>query len=76
MEKKYDLMKHTRIKMIPQGGGEPYVMPEDYMGQAVTITHELLDQLTQPEIPDEVYEEIHLIESRYPRKGVSCEEAK
>ena len=76
IDKKYDLMKHPRIKMIPQGGGAPYVMPEDYMGQAVTITHELLDQLTQPEIPDEVYKEIHLIESRYPRKGASYEEAK
>lgn len=68
IDKKYDLMKHPNIKKIPQGGGEPYVMPEDYMGQAATITHELLNQLTQPEIPDEVYDEIHSIEKRYPRK--------
>lgn len=67
-DKKYDLTKHPKFRKIPQGGGEPYVVPADYMGQAVSMTREKIDQLTQPEIPAEVYEEIHRIEAQYPRR--------
>lgn len=65
-DKKYDLMQHPNIKKIPQGGAEPYVMPDNFMGQALTITRDLLDQMTQPEISEEEYYEIYRIENRYP----------
>ena len=38
IDRKYNLLKHPNVKYTPDAGGEPYVMPPDYMGDAATIT--------------------------------------
>ena len=45
IDKKYNLLHHPNVKYTPDAGGEPYVMPPDYMGDAVTITMQMMTRL-------------------------------
>ena len=68
VDRKYNLAKHSNYRKIPQGGAKPYVLADDYMGEAVSITLAMIDEITQPELTDDVYEEIKQIESQELRK--------
>ena len=50
IDRKYNLLKHPNVKYTPDAGGEPYVMPPDYMGDAATITMDAVAAATAPEI--------------------------
>lgn len=49
-------------------GGEPYVMPPDYMGDAVTITMGAVAAATAPEITEEMYEQLDYLE-KHPEEN-------
>lgn len=61
IDRKYDLMRHPNISLTPDGGAEPYVIPADYMAEAVPISFEIAQSLTEPEITEEMYEELDKI---------------
>ena len=61
IDRKYDLMRHPNISLTPDGGAEPYVIPADYMAEAAPISAALVDSLTEPEITEEMYEELNKI---------------
>lgn len=52
----------------PDAGGEPYVMPPDYMGDAVTITMDAVAAATAPEITEEMYEQLDYLE-KHPEEN-------
>ena len=52
----------------PDAGGEPYVMPPDYMGDAVTITMGAVAAATAPEITEEMYEQLDYLE-KHPEEN-------
>ena len=61
IDRKYDLMRHPNISLTPDGGAEPYVIPADCMAEAAPISAALVDSLTEPEITEEMYEELNKI---------------
>lgn len=61
IDRKYDIMRHPNVKLTPDGGAEPYVMPDDYMAEAETISPAIVDALTEPAITDEMYNELNAI---------------
>ena len=62
IDKKYNLLHHPNVKYTPDAGGEPYVIPPDYMGDAVTITMDAVAAATAPEITEEMYEQLDYLE--------------
>lgn len=62
IDRKYNLLKHPNVKYTPDAGGEPYVIPPDYMGDAVTITMDAVAAATAPEITEEMYEQLDYLE--------------
>lgn len=68
IDRKYDLMKHPRIGLTPDGGGKPFVMPADHMAGAVSITREMVDELTGRTITPAMYEELQELENASMRK--------
>lgn len=61
IDRKYDLLRHPNISLTPDGGAEPYVIPADYMAEAAPISFEIAENLTEPEITEEMYEELDKI---------------
>ena len=61
IDKKYNLLHHPNVKYTPDAGGEPYVMPPDYMGDAATITMDAVAAATAPEITEEMYELLAMV---------------
>lgn len=59
---------HPNVKYTPDAGGEPYVMPPDYMGDAVTITMGAVAAATAPEITEEMYEQLDYLE-KHPEEN-------
>lgn len=59
---------HPNVKYTPDAGGEPYVMPPDYMGDAVTITMDAVAAATAPEITEEMYEQLDYLE-KHPEEN-------
>ena len=68
IDKKYNLLHHPNVKYTPDAGGEPYVMPPDYMGNAVTITMDAVAAATAPEITEEMYEQLDYLE-KHPEEN-------
>lgn len=68
IDKKYNLLHHPNVKCTPDAGGEPYVMPPDYMGDAVTITMDAVAAATAPEITEEMYEQLDYLE-KHPEEN-------
>ena len=68
IDKKYNLLHHPNVKYTPDAGGEPYVMPPDYMGDAVTITMGAVAAATAPEITEEMYEQLDYLE-KHPEEN-------
>ena len=68
IDRKYNLLKHPNVKYTPDAGGEPYVMPPDYMGDAVTITMDAVAAATAPEITEEMYEQLDYLE-KHPEEN-------
>lgn len=68
IDKKYNLLHHPNVKYTPDAGGEPYVMPPDYMGDAVTITMDAVVAATAPEITEEMYEQLDYLE-KHPEEN-------
>lgn len=68
IDKKYNLLHHPNVKYTPDAGGEPYVMPPDYMGDAVTITMDAVAAATAPEITEEMYEQLDYLE-KHPEEN-------
>ena len=68
IDKKYNLLHHPNVKYTPDAGGEPYVMPPDYMGDAVTITMDAVAAATAPEITEEMYEQLNYLE-KHPEEN-------
>lgn len=68
IDKKYNLLHHPNVKCTPDAGGEPYVMPPDYMGDAVTITMGAVAAATAPEITEEMYEQLDYLE-KHPEEN-------
>lgn len=62
IDRKYDLLKHPNIRYTPDGGGKPYVMPHDYMGDAVTLPAAELETLEPDKVPEETLQQYELIE--------------
>lgn len=62
IDKKYDLLKHPNIRYAPDGGGKPYVMPHDYMEEAVTLPAAELETLEPDKVPEETLQQYELIE--------------
>lgn len=56
------------VKYTPDAGGEPYVIPPDYMGDAVTITMDAVAAATAPEITEEMYEQLDYLE-KHPEEN-------
>ena len=61
-------LNHPNVKYTPDAGGEPYVMPPDYMGDAVTITMGAVAAATAPEITEEMYEQLDYLE-KHPEEN-------
>lgn len=59
---------HPNVKYTPDAGGEPYVMPPDYMGDAATITMDAVAAATAPEITEEMYEQLDYLE-KHPEEN-------
>lgn len=68
IDKKYNLLHHPNVKYTPDAGGEPYVIPPDYMGDAVTITMGAVAAATAPEITEEMYEQLDYLE-KHPEEN-------
>ena len=68
IDKKYNLLHHPNVKYTSDAGGEPYVMPPDYMGDAVTITMDAVAAATAPEITEEMYEQLDYLE-KHPEEN-------
>ena len=68
IDRKYNLLKHPNVKYTPDAGGEPYVIPPDYMGDAVTITMDAVAAATAPEITEEMYEQLDYLE-KHPEEN-------
>ena len=68
IDKKYNLLHHPNVKYTPDAGGEPYVIPPDYMGDAVTITMDAVAAATAPEITEEMYEQLDYLE-KHPEEN-------
>lgn len=68
IDKKYNLLHHPNVKYTPDAGGEPYVMPPDYMGDAATITMDAVAAATAPEITEEMYEQLDYLE-KHPEEN-------
>ena len=68
IDKKYNLLHHPNVKYTSDAGGEPYVMPPDYMGNAVTITMDAVAAATAPEITEEMYEQLDYLE-KHPEEN-------
>ena len=68
IDRKYNLLKHPNVKYTPDAGGEPYVMPPDYMGDAATITMDAVAAATAPEITEEMYEQLDDLE-KHPEEN-------
>ena len=68
IDKKYNLLHHPNVKYTLDAGGEPYVMPPDYMGDAVTITMDAVAAATAPEITEEMYEQLDYLE-KHPEEN-------
>ena len=68
IDRKYNLLKHPNVKYTPDAGGEPYVMPPDYMGDAATITMDAVAAATAPEITEEMYEQLDYLE-KHPEEN-------
>ncbi len=68
IDRKYNLLKHPNVKYTPDAGGEPYVIPPDYMGDAVTITMGAVAAATAPEITEEMYEQLDYLE-KHPEEN-------
>ena len=68
IDKKYNLLHHPNVKYTSDAGGEPYVMPPDYMGDAVTITMGAVAAATAPEITEEMYEQLDYLE-KHPEEN-------
>ena len=62
IDKKYDLMKHPNIRYTPDGGGQPYVMPPDYMGDAATLPAAEICTIQPEKVPDETLQQYEWIE--------------
>ena len=51
MDRKYDLKKHPRFHLTPEGGGKPYIHGEDSRSFAsISLDQSLLDQAQSWEI--------------------------
>ena len=61
IDRKFDLMRHPNVKLIPDGGAAPYRMPDDYAQTAQSISPDIVTGLTEPAITDVMYEEIKKI---------------
>ena len=59
------LVDGCRIKPAPP---DSYVMPPDYMGDAVTITMGAVAAATAPEITEEMYEQLDYLE-KHPEEN-------
>lgn len=68
IDKKYNLLHHPNVKYTPDAGGEPYVMPPDYIGDAATITMDAVAAATAPEITEEMYEQLDYLE-KHPEEN-------
>lgn len=68
IDKKYNLLHHPNVKYTPDAGGEPYVIPPDYMGDAITITMGAVAAATAPEITEEMYEQLDYLE-KHPEEN-------
>ena len=68
IDKKYNLLHHPNVKYTPDAEGEPYVIPPDYMGDAVTITMDAVAAATAPEITEEMYEQLDYLE-KHPEEN-------
>lgn len=62
IDKKYDLMKHPNIRFTPEGGGKPYIIPPDYMGQAATLSAEELAAIDTDKVTPETLTQFELTE--------------
>lgn len=60
---KYDIAKHPNVRLTPDGGGKPFVMPYDYMGEVVTIPAEDLRALEPDNISADLLKRFELIET-------------
>ena len=61
IDRKFDLMRHPNVKLTPDGGADPYRMPDDYAQTAQTISPDVVVGLTEPAITDVMYDEIQKI---------------
>ena len=68
IDKKYNLLHHPNVKYTSDAGGEPYVIPPDYMGAAATITMDAVAAATAPEITEEMYEQLDYLE-KHPEEN-------
>lgn len=63
VDDKYDITKHPNVRLTPDGGGDPFIMPYDYMGEVGTISAEELKTLKPDDVPAEVKDRFELIET-------------
>ena len=62
IDKKYDILKHPNTRSTPDGGGKPYVMPHDYMGDAATLPAAEIETLEPDKVPAETLQHYEWIE--------------
>ena len=62
IDKKYDILKHPNTRFTPDGGGKPYVMPHDYMGDAATLPAAEIETLEPDKVPAETLQHYEWIE--------------
>ena len=62
------LYGHNTLLAHTVGAGKTYVMPPDYMGDAVTITMDAVAAATAPEITEEMYEQLDYLE-KHPEEN-------
>ena len=62
------LYGHNTLLAHTVGAGKTYVMPPDYMGDAVTITMGAVAAATAPEITEEMYEQLDYLE-KHPEEN-------
>lgn len=62
IDKKYNLKKHPNVRLTPDGGGQPFILPHDYMGEVPTISPAALFDAEPEKVPRETLDRYEIID--------------